>query len=781
MTAEYPSADAGRQPTLWYTHPASDWNAALPLGNGRLGAMVFGDPFQERIPLNEETLWTGYPRDSTVPDAVLRLEEVRQLLECGKNLDAQAIIEKTMLGSEGDAYLPLGDLLLRFPETTPVTDYRRELFLADGLCTVSYRAGDTMYRREMLASAVHDVLAFRFTASGSDPLCFEASMTSPLRHNITGTANRLFMEGECPSDNDMQYSSLPEQKGVRFFCCLEMHSDGIVGQNDGRLSVRDAHEAVLYLSVKTSFQGYDTPPVPGDSAYPEKCLDVLNALPPDYAAVQHAHIRDFRSLFDRVALSLTENHRAALPTDERLEAFQKDKDDPGLYPLLFHYGRYLLISSSRENSQPSNLQGIWNAELRAPWKSNYTLNINTEMNYWPAPVCNLPELQRPLLRMTRELAEAGKKTARVHYGARGFVCHHNTDLWRKTTPVCGRANHAYWNMGGVWLSWQMFEHYRFTLDRDYLKNDAYPVMKEAALFCLDQLRTGQNGLLHATPSTSPENWFLSKGSPCAVSSYTTMSNALIRHLFRACIRAAEELRIDSAFRDELAACLDRLEPYHIGSRGQLLEWDKEYPETDPHHRHISQIFGLYPGEDLLDPDHPEWVDACRRTLSERGDDGAGWSLAWKVCLWARLRDGNHALRLLQNQLRAVRTSTISYEGGGGSYPNLLDAHPPFQIDGNFGITAGIAEMLMQSHHNRIRLLPALPDDWKEGAVRGLLARGNIRVDILWHDGQLTQAAFHAGDNTSLRIEYQDIHAVFSLAQGASIQVDGLLRPICPIY
>ena len=403
------------------------------------------------------------------------------------------------------------------------------------------------------------------------------------------------------------------------------------------------------------------------------------------------------------------------------------------------------------------------------------------MNYWPAPVCNLPELERPLLRMTRELAEAGKKTARVHYGARGFVCHHNTDLWRKTTPVCGRANHAYWNMGGVWLSWQMFEHYRFTLDRDYLKNDAYPVMKEAALFCLDQLRTGQNGLLHATPSTSPENWFLSEGTPCAVSSFTTMSHALIRHLFRACISAAEELRIDAALRDELAACLDRLEPYHVGSRGQLLEWDKEYPETDPHHRHISQIFGLYPGEDLLDPDHPEWADACRRTLSERGDDGAGWSLAWKVSLWARLRDGNHALRLLQNQLRAVRTSTISYEGGGGSYPNLLDAHPPFQIDGNFGITAGIAEMLMQSHHNRIRLLPALPDDWKEGAVRGLLARGNIRVDILWHDGQLTQAAFHAGDNTSLRIEYQDIHAVFSLAQGASIQVDGLLRPICPIY
>ena len=770
--------ETGRQPILWYDHPAAEWTQALPLGNGRLGAMVFGDPIQERIALNEDTLWTGFPRDTCVPGASQRLEEVRRLLDQGKNLEAQAIIEENMLGCEGDAYLPLGDLLLHFEGQGPAEDYRRELRLAQGVFALSYRAGGTEYRREMFASAVHDVLVFRFTAHGEGRLCFQVSMDSPLRHQITLENGRLLMDGECPSDNEMNYNEEEDRRGVRFLSALEIRTDGRVeGTGDG-LTVRDAEEAVLYLAVKTSFRGYDQLPLPGDGDYRRTCLTELDKLPQDYQTIREAHLRDFNALFDRVDFSLPEDpQRSALPTDQRLAAFQQDQEDPGLYTLLFHYGRYLLISSSREGTQPANLQGIWNAELRAPWKSNYTLNINVEMNYWSALVCNLAELQRPLLQLTKELAQWGRETARIHYGARGFTAHHNTDLWRKTTPVCGRTNHAYWNMGGVWLSWQMAEYYRFTRDRNFLQEEAYPVMKQAALFCLDQLREGADGFLRATPATSPENWFLLDGEPCAVASSVAMTNSMVRHLFLACVQAAEELMIDADFREELAAALAKLEPYRIGSHGQLLEWDQEYPETDPHHRHVSQLFGLYPGDDLLDSTHPELPEACRQTLNDRGDDGSGWSLSWKVSLWARLRDGDRALKLLQNQLRWVDAKTISYEGGGGSYPNLFDAHPPFQIDGNFGVAAGIAEMLLQSHQSCIRLLPALPASWKEGSVRGLMARGNIQVDMEWREGRLVQATFTARQDTRLYAAYGIRILEIPLKSGEPLTVDGSLQPL----
>ncbi len=752
-----------RSNRLWYKSPAKEWTDSLPLGNGRIGAMIFGGIKRERIALNEESLWSGYPKDKNRKDAAKHLPAAIELAFQGKYEELSEYVENNMLGDYTESYLPLGDLYLEFIgfDENKVSEYIRELNMNEAKTRTSFKLGDTGICSEAFVSNKDQAFFMKIQGDKPGKIGFRLSFDSKLKNHTFAKENCLYIDGLCPShvepsylysENPVIYEEEPEKKGIKFFGAVKVIAKGGSVKAAGNdLLIENADEAMLTFAVRSSFNGFDKQPFTEGKdceALVKEDLDKLEGL--DYETLLFRHTEDFSKLFNRVDFYLEDKNATDIPTDERLERFAAAKDDKELFMLLFQYGRYLLISSSRPGNLAANLQGIWNEELRAPWSSNYTLNINTEMNYWPAENCNLPECHEPLFDLLDNLQVTGKKTAEVHYGARGVVSHHNSDIWCISNPVGrtdrGSIGYAFWCMSFGWLCRHLYEHYEYSLDMDFLRNRAFHAIKNAVTFFLDILVDDGEGHLIVSPSTSPENAFLKDGKILKVSKTTTMSTAIVKECFLNFLSACEKLSLDDELKEKVLEAVKKLPDYKIGKRGNLCEWDEDYDDAEETHRHISHLYPLFPGEEINIRENPELSEGCRRALEIRGDGGTGWSLGWKINAWARLGDGNHAERLLKNQLNFVKTNVCDYSNGGGTYRNMFDAHPPFQIDGNFAASAGIAEMLLQNTKDGIILLPALPDSWKEGYIKGLRGKGGVLVDICFKENRLEKAVITATGN-----------------------------------
>lgn len=774
---------------LWFEKPATYFEEALPLGNGRIGAMVYGGIPSEHILLNEETLWAGGPVDPEMnPEAIDYLTEVRKALFKRDYPLADKVIRK-MQGKFSESFLPLGDLYLDFQHDREAEEYRRELNLRDAIATTRYRIGSTTYQREVFVSYPDQLLIIRLSASETGALDFTLRCSSQLQHDTRTTPDhRLVCQGRAPvhaepnyrgdTPNAVVYDDDPEGKGMRFQVeARVLETDGTLDHTDFAVSVSQAKTALIVVAIATSYNGFDKEPGTEGKNPENQIKAALNgARCRSFKEIRKAHILDFQSYFDRVEFSVGDAAQKNLPVDRRLRNYQDGAADPDLEALYFQFGRYLLISCSRSGGIPANLQGIWNPHMRPPWSSNYTTNINVEMNYWPAEVCNLPEMHEPLLQFIGNLAATGKVTARTFFRCRGWCCNHNTDIWAMTNPVGnfgeGHPVWASWPMAGPWFSLHLWEHYAFNRDNEWLRDYAYPLMKGAARFCLDWLVEGPDGYRITAPATSPENLYKTpEGYVGAVSIGTTSDMAWTRGLFQKIIRAGEILQKDGEFRTEIQNALDQLYPYKIGRKGNLQEWYYDWEDQNPQHRHMSHLIGLHPDNQISPLTTPDLAEACRRSLELRGDGGTGWSKAWKINMWARLLDGNHAHKMLRTHLRYVNPSPETRYSGGGTYPNLFDAHPPFQIDGNFGGTAGIAEMLLQSHNGEIHLLPALPDAWTSGYIKGLRARGGYTVDQKWQDGKLVEAVILPDFDGEVKIRYKDQVKTLNLKSGTKQKIN----------
>ena len=739
--------------SLWYRQPAKQWVEALAVGNGRLGAMVFGSVVQERIQLNEDTLWAGGPYNPANPDALEALPKVRELIFAGRYREAHNLVGQKMMARPLTQmpYQCVGDLLLKFPDANGVTDYRRDLNLDTAVATVIYAIEGVRYTREVFSSPVDQVIVIRLKADKPGKVMFTASMKTPQKASvIVESPNTLLMQGVNGGSRGVA-GTLKYQARVAIAA-----SGGRIVPGDGQITVADADSALLLIAAATSYKSYKD--VTGDPEVLTKDA-IAKSGTKSFDSLLEDHVAAHQKLFRRVTLDLGTTAAASRPTDERIRDPDK-ANDPQMAALYFQFGRYLLISSSRPGCQAANLQGIWNDSMNPPWQSKYTININTEMNYWPAELTNLGECVEPLVAMVMELSETGAQTAKVCYGADGWVTHHNTDLWRASAPIDG-PQWGMWPTGGAWLCLHLWDHYDYSRDKEYLAK-IYPAMKGASQFFFNTLvEEPKHKWLVTCPSLSPENGHPFGTSVCAG---PTMDMQILRDLFTDCIRAAEILGIDEDFRKQAAATRARLVPNQIGSAGQLQEWLEDWDMQAPeiHHRHVSHLYGLYPSDQIHVRTTPDLAAAARKSLDVRGDEATGWGIGWRLNLWARLHDGEHAYGILTMLLRPERT-----------YPNMFDAHPPFQIDGNFGGTSGIAEMLLQSCAGEIELLPALPTAWPNGSVKGLRARGGFELDVQWKDSKLVNVTVRSLAGGSCRLRYGAVTRDLNLAKGQSAQWDGI--------
>ncbi len=792
--------------SLWYRQPATAWTSALPVGNGKQGAMMFGGIDAEVLCLNEDTLWAGGPYTPDNPDALAALPEVRQLLFDGKYREAERLISQRMMARPLSQlpYQPIGDILLTFPKVTNAENYRRELNLRTATASVQFTSEDVTFTRELFASYPDNCLILRLTASKPGHINFKLSMQTG--ENIVdseGTNDTFILNGTNRSASGIA-GALKFQTRAKI-----LHSGGtltkiarditqqaneadtgnqrsrgfgrggnIINQSSSEYSLEGADSATILIASATSYKRYND--VTGDpNALAAAIID--KAAAKGYDALRKDQLADYQKLFDRVSLDLGTTEDARFPTDQRIRNFAKG-NDPALVTLYFQFGRYLLIGCSRPGAQPANLQGLWNSDTSPAWGSKYTININTEMNYWPANNTNLGECVEPLMAMVEDLDVTGAKTARTMYNARGWVAHHNTDGWRATAPIDG-PQFGMWPMGGAWLCNTLWDHYEYTQDQAFLKR-LYPAMKGAAEFFMDTLvEEPKHKWLVTNPSLSPEVPHPGGGSVVAG---PTMDMQILRDLFAHCIEAGQTLGVDEDFRKQLAATRARLAPNQIGAAGQLQEWleDWDMQAPDPHNRHVSHLYGLYPGEDISYAADKEFVAAVKKSLELRGDNATGWGLGWRLNLWARLHDGPHAYRILQNLLASARPDPASRRDRSGVYDNLFDSHPPFQIDGNFGGTAGIAELLLQStapcvgQPAHIELLPALPPQWPEGKVTGILARGGFKVGLHWRDGKLVGADIrNTGSLASVDITYADKTVHLTLDRGVTQSLNAQLSNV----
>lgn len=765
---------------LYYTEPATYWEGALPLGSGRLGAMVYGGTEHEKLALNEDTLWSGLPEHAYSGKVFENLPAARKMIRERRFTEADEFISREILDHDSQSYLPAGKLKFEFKLNGTVSNYMRSLDLENALAGTTFQSGDTIFRRDFFASYPDQLIVIRFSADRPNAVTFDAFFESEIRGAASGSDDSIYFNGECPvlnRRNRIVWRNTENRPGIRYQMRLKaLHQGGTVSADGtGTLHVAEAESVTLLLAIRSDFIDWKTVPGSSGATPEEKCLYDFSAVSGmDFEQLYQRHRQDYQPLFHRSLLSFPEDAGDSLPTDQRLKACETSETmPPNMAALLYHFGRYLMIASSRPGTQATNLQGIWNHLLMPPWGSNYTTNINTEMNYWPAENTNLAECAEPLFRFIREYAEQGKEAAEKLYHCKGWCLHHNADIWRFASLATGRAQWGFWPVCGAWLCRHLFDHYLYSRDSAFLK-EYYPILRGSAEFLLDFLVEEPDGTLLTIPSTSPENSFIdpATGKPVSVASGTLMDMTLITENFKEVLFCIAELGLDDPIEERLRNALPRLKKPCIGKAGQLLEFGEDFEEAELCHRHLSHLYGVYPGTEFTTEQNREYYDAAKISLERRGDLSTGWAMGWRVALRARFLDGDRACSIIKNLLTVVDPRE---NRSGGVYINLFDAHPPFQIDGNFGVTAAIGEMLLQSHLTTddgvmiLQILPALPTFWKEGEISGLRARGGITAGIQWKEDK-AKVTLAASQNLSFLLEYRGLRMPVNLLRNKPAEI-----------